>query len=58
MSDPNQELATKTIVRLVREGLLSEKESRKISEAIATGNLGQDDWRVAFENSMEKEKIS
>jgi hypothetical protein len=58
MTDPNQELAEKTIERLVKEGLLSEKEGNKLSPGMASGTLNQDDWRVALENSAEKDKSS
>lgn len=58
MTDPNQELAKKTIDRLVNEGLLSKKEGDKLLRRLAAGQLSQDDWKVAFENSSEKEHES
>lgn len=56
MTDPNKELAEKTIERLVKEGPLSEKEGAKLLPLIIKRTLSQDDWRVAFENSSEENK--
>ena len=58
MTDPNQELAKKIVERLVKEGLLNEKEGNKIIGPLAQGKFSQDDWKVAFEKSAEKEKSS
>lgn len=58
MIDPNQELARKTVDRLVKEGLLNKKEGNKLLRPLAAGKLSQDDWKVAFENSSEKEHES
>ncbi len=58
MPDPNQELAKKTVDRLVNEDLLTKNEGEKLLGRLAAGKLSQDDWKVAFENSSEKESKS
>ena len=56
MTNPNQELAKKIVDRLVNEKLLTKKEGEKLLGRLTTGKLRQDDWKVAFENSSEKEQ--
>ena len=54
MTDPNQELAQRTADRLVKEGLLTKKEGKKLLGRLTSGKLSQADWKVAFENSSEE----
>lgn len=54
MTTPSQQLAARIQERLVKEGLLTGEEGKKLQPALAEGELQAEDWRLAIELSAEK----
>ncbi len=54
MKTPNEKLAELIVRRLEKENILDTKELEKLKSKIAQGSVGQDDWRVAMENSLAR----
>lgn len=51
MASPSEILASQIAERLVKEGLLSEAESKKLLPKLRTGKVKSEDWRLAIELS-------
>lgn len=54
METPSRKLSEKIIARLVHEGLLTEKEGKKMLPDLAEGKLKPEDWYLPFNVSDEK----
>lgn len=55
METPSQILAAKTLERLCAEKLLTKEEMKKLLPKFTEGRVKAEDWRLAVENSIEKE---
>ncbi len=55
---PSIALTKRVIERLLTDKLLTEEEAKKLSPKIALGSATQPDWKLAAENSIEREKKS
>ncbi len=55
MDTPSCKLSEKIIERLVHEGLLTEKEGKKMLPDLAEGRLRPEDWFLPFDVSEQKE---
>jgi hypothetical protein len=51
---PNEELAKKVITCLIDEDLMSAADGERIRLALTTGKLSGADWKLAFENHLER----
>lgn len=56
MNEPNAELARRIFDRLVAEGLLDERDASNLRESMAAGRTSPESWRVAFENTLARQK--
>jgi hypothetical protein len=53
---PSEILAKRILDRLVEEGLFSEAAANKARQALATGKMSVEDWRLPIELATENQK--
>ncbi|MDR3569325.1 MAG: hypothetical protein P4L43_14960 [Syntrophobacteraceae bacterium] len=55
METPSRRLAEKIMQRLIGEGLLTDRQGKKLIPKLESGKISQEDWRLALELSDSKE---
>ncbi len=59
MKSPDEEVATRIIEQLRKQGILSDVTLRKLEPIIAAGKLSAEDWKLVVEfNRREAKKVS
>jgi hypothetical protein len=56
MDTPSGQLAAKIMDRLILEGILTPEDRAKLLSKLAGGQLQSEDWRLAVELALGKEK--
>ena len=54
---PNDELAQKVVAALLKDGLVSEADAKKIQGRLAAGTLDEAGWKLVFENQLDSKKV-
>lgn len=57
METPSARLAQAVVERLVRERILAEGEAKRLLAKLADGTMRPEDWRLALENTLEKDRV-
>jgi len=55
MNTPSQALAARIIDRLMKEGLLTVEDAKKIQTNLSEGKLRPEDWRLPIELAEKRE---
>lgn len=56
MDSPSMQLAVKVLDRLIEEKLLKVDDRKKLLQSLADGKLKSEDWRLAIELALGKER--
>lgn len=56
MATPSEVLAEKILTQLVEEKLLITEDAQKKKAKLSTGKLKAEDWQLAIEKALNKEK--
>lgn len=52
--NPSQKLTALLVDRLIEKGLLRGEKRVQLAEKIASGKMGEDDWKLEIELAIEK----
>lgn len=52
--NPSQQLTALLVNRLIEKGLLRGEKREQLADKIASGKMGEDDWKLEIDLAIEK----